>query len=262
MYVVDLDHAASTPLLPEAWEAMRPYALERAGNPASSHRLGRAARQGLEDARERIAACLDAEPGEVVFTSGATEANNLAVRGRDGFLTSTIEHPSILGPISQFGFHRRFLPVDDQGVVILPSGQPHRGPATLMLVNHETGAIQPVAEFVRWLGDDVPVHCDAAAAVGKIKISFRSLDVATLTASAHKFHGPKGIGVLLVRRGTRIRPQLLGGHQQNGRRPGTESAYLAVGMAVALEWATRSLSQHYEHVSGLRRRLLELLAAA
>jgi cysteine desulfurase len=301
MHALDLDHAASTPLLPEAWEAMRPFALERSGNPASSHRLGRAARQGLEDARERIAACLGAEPDEVVFTSGATEANNLAVRGladAGAVLVSTIEHPSVLEPIANLGRPIAPLPVDAAGVAQVPATLPgDLGLGTLMLVNHETGAIQPVADLVRRLADyyerrglsppgrlnptvstssaginpaarqsrlldTLPIHCDAAAAVGKIPVRFRELGISTLTASAHKFHGPKGVGVLLVRRGTRLGPQLFGGHQQQGRRPGTEPVWLAVGMAVALEWACRSLERHREHVARLRSRLLDRLAAA
>ena len=268
MHVVDLDHAASTPLLPEAWEAMRPYALERAGNPASSHRLGRAARQGLEEARERIAVCLGAEPGEVVFTSGATEANNLALRGladAGSIFVSPIEHPCVLEPIAKLGRPIVSLPVDAHGVAVVPPAFPaNLGLATLMLVNHETGAIQPVEELVRRLDGGTPVHCDAAAAIGKIPVSFRTLGVTTLTASAHKFHGPKGVGAALLGPGARPRlvPQLFGGHQQQGRRPGTESACLAVGMAVALEWACRSLQRHHEHVTRLRSRLLERLAAA
>ena len=265
MHVVDLDHAASTPLLPEAWEAMRPYALERAGNPASSHRLGRLARQGLEEARERIAACLDAEPDEVVFTSGATEANNLAILGLaecGSVLASPIEHPSVLEPIAKI--HRPIvtLPVDESGVAVLGLGamSDDLGLMTLMLVNHETGAIQPAAELVRRF--DGPVHCDAAAAVGKIDVGFRKLGVATLTASAHKFHGPKGVGVLLVRRGVRLTPQLHGGHQQQGRRPGTEAACLAVGMATALEWACRNREKHHDYIARLRARFLDQLAAA
>jgi cysteine desulfurase len=266
MHVVDLDHAASTPLLPEAWEAMRPFALDRAGNPASSHRLGRSARQGLEDARERIAACLGAEPDEVVFTSGATEANNLALRGLANagpILVSPIEHPSVLEPIAKLGRPIVELPVDAAGIAKLPATLPDDlGLATLMLVNHETGVIQPVADLVRRLAGRVPIHCDAAAAVGKIPIRFRDLGVTTLTASAHKAYGPKGVGVLLVRHGTRLAPQLFGGHQQQGRRPGTEPAWLAVGMAVALDWACRSLERHHEHVAQLRARLLERLAGA
>ncbi|HEX3315044.1 MAG TPA: aminotransferase class V-fold PLP-dependent enzyme, partial [Gemmataceae bacterium] len=196
MHVVDLDHAASTPLLPEAWEAMRPYALERAGNPASSHRLGRAARQGLEESRERIAVCLNAEPGEVVFTSGATEANNLALRGladAGSILVSPIEHPCVLEPIAKLGRTIVPLPVDSTGGAVLPAELPmDLGLATLMLVNHETGAIQPLQDLVRRLAGRTPIHCDAAAAIGKIDVSFPALGVTTLTASAHKFHGPKG----------------------------------------------------------------------
>jgi cysteine desulfurase len=265
---VYLDHAASTPLLPTAWEAMRPYALEHAGNPASSHAAGRAARRALEDARECVAACLGAEPGEVVFTSGATEANNLALFGLAtappaSVIVSDIEHPSVLEPVNRLverGWRRETPSVDAAGVTRLPNAADVRL-ATLMLVNHETGAVQPVRELAARL-PGVSVHCDAAAAVGKLPIRFHELGVATLTLSAHKFHGPKGIGVLLVRRGTRLEPQLFGGHQQHGKRPGTESAFLAVGLATALGWACDHLSVHAAHVLRLRERFLSGLTAA
>ena len=276
MHVVDLDHAASTPLLPEAWEAMRPYALERAGNPASSHRLGRAARQGLEEARERIAACLDAEPGEVVFTSGATEANNLALRGladAGSILVSPIEHPSVLEPIARLGRPIVPLLVDAGGVARSCRRSSRRISAWKATPDArrqpaETGAIQPVENLVRrtrkW-PDARSTSAMPRRPIGKIEVSASAQPRASrrLTASAaHKFHGPKGVGVLLVRNGTRLVPQLFGGHQQQGRRPGTESVCLAVGMATALEWACRSLQRHHEHVTRLRSRLLERRLAA
>ncbi|MSR54630.1 MAG: cysteine desulfurase [Gemmataceae bacterium] len=232
--MIYLDHAATTPMLPEAWEAMRPFATENFGNPASAHGAGRKARQSLEDARERIALCLDASAEEVVFTSGATEANNLAIFGLAGsppghILSSPIEHPCVVEPLKQLAA-RGFT------VSYLPESVPNPRLVVAMLVNHETGAI---TEYSVLSTQYSVLHCDAAQAVGKIAVSFRRLGATTLSLSAHKFGGPKGIGALFVKKGTHLVPQLFGGHQQQGRRPGTEAVVLAVGMATALEIATR-----------------------
>ena len=221
-------------MLPEAWEAMRPFACENFGNPASAHAVGRKARQALEDARERIALCLDASAEEVVFTSGATEANNLAIFGLAGsppghILSSPMEHPCVVEPLRQLAA-RRFT------VSYLPENVPNPRLVVAMLVNHETGAS---TEYSVLSTQYSVLHCDAAQAVGKIPVSFRKLGATTLSLSAHKFGGPKGIGALLVKKGTQLVPQLFGGHQQQGRRPGTEPVALAVGMATALEIATR-----------------------
>jgi cysteine desulfurase len=269
MTPIYLDHNATTPLLPAAWEAMQPYYFLRFGNPASSHAFGRHARKGLEDARERIAALLDAQPDEVLFTSGATEANNLAIFGLVGpspgsIASSAIEHPSVVEPIRQLlgkGYTRCDLPVPVDGCIDPDAavfGADIRL-AAVMLANHETGAIQPVEALVRRLGGRAPFHCDAAAAAGKMPISFRKLGVTSLTISGHKFHGPLGIGALLVRRNARLHPLLFGGHQQNSKRPGTESAALAVGMATALEWSLRNLDAHRTQLLELRRRFLDHL---
>lgn len=269
MEPIYLDANASTPLLPPVLEAMTPYFLEASGNPASSHAAGRAARRALEDARERIAALLGAHPDEVVFTSGATEANNLALLGlpsdpqRPGMLASGLEHPCVLEPLQRLqaaGRPLEMVPVSSEGQVQLPRTLPeHVGLATLMLANHETGVLQPVAELADRGGAGVLLHCDAAAAVGKMGVSFRDLGVATLAACAHKFHGPKGIGLLLVRRGLRLRPLLHGGHQQQGTRPGTEPVPLAVGMARALELAVEALEGTRQHVLQLHGTFLQLL---
>lgn len=244
--MIYLDHASTTPMLPDVWEAMRPYAVEHFGNPASAHSIGRKARQALEDARESIAHCLDASPDEVIFTSGATEANNLAIFGLAGsppghILSSPIEHPCVLEPLKQLAT-RRFdvthLPVARDGIVSVDASRPRL--AVAMLVNHETGAIQPYSA----LGNQYSVlHCDAAQAVGKIPVSFRDLGVTSLSLSAHKFGGPKGIGALLLKKGTQFFSQMFGGHQQQGRRPGTEPVALAVGMAEALGIAAKSMEE-------------------
>jgi cysteine desulfurase len=264
---IDLDANATTPVLPAVWEAMRPWMLGDHGNPASAHRLGARARRALEEARDTIARLLGAEPREVILTSGATESNNLAISGlvpeRGGHvLVSPIEHPSVLEPIRRLQDRHEtgYLKVDAHGVIDPESAasQLRKDTALVaaMLVNHETGAVQPVASLVQLIGDGVPVHCDAAQAIGKLRVHFHNLGPATLSLSAHKLHGPPGIGVLLVRRGVTLRPLFHGGHQQQGTRPGTEPVALAVGLACALEAAHREMSERTRKVSRLRELLL------
>jgi cysteine desulfurase len=281
MDCIYLDNNATTPLLPSVWESMRPYLIETFGNPASAHTTGRKARRALEDSRESIATNLGAEPDEVIFTSGATEANNLALFGLCGdppahVLTSPIEHPSVLEPLRQLadnGFALDLLPVDARGSVDAASMVNHLLPDTrlvsVMLANHETGTVQPIRSVAESLstsevsrGTTAPrFHCDATQAAGKIRVHFHDLGVDTLSLSAHKFHGPKGIGALLLRRGVRLRPRTWGGHQQQGRRPGTEPVALAVGFACALDCACREMNDRLAHVRRLRERLLAQLHA-
>lgn len=277
--VIDLDRNATMPVLADAAAAM---AAAPQGNPASAHRLGRKARQALEHSRETIAALLGAHPDEVIITSGATEANNLAVRaggvcprmdspesgGRPlRVIASPLEHPCVLEPLKQLaahGFALDWLSVSPRGIVQIPnldpSGSDAPAFATVMLVNHETGAIQPVRDIAVSL-PGVPVHCDAAQAVGKIPVHFHHLEVTSLSVSAHKFGGPKGVGVLLLKRGTPWQPLMFGGHQQQGRRPGTEPVPLVVGMAVALYSVIRNLDANRVHLEALRARLWERLQA-
>ena len=264
-----LDHNATTTLLPEALEAMRPFLTGPPGNPASSHRCGRRARLALEDAREQIAGLCDAHADEVVFTSGATEANNLALFGLAppapaAIVTSAIEHPCVMEPVRQLaGYEHVLLPTTFAGCVDLErTAFPERtGLVSVMLANHETGAVQPVAALVERLAGRAPFHCDAAAAAGKMAIAFHRLGVTALSFSGHKLHGPPGIGVLLLKRGAKLRPLLWGGHQQQGRRPGTEPVALAVGLATALAWCERNRTQHHVKVVMLRQRFLERLEA-
>jgi cysteine desulfurase len=271
-----LDNNATTPMLPAVWEAMRPYLTDIHGNPASAHQVGRRSRQGLEGAREKTAFLLDADADEVIFTSGATEANNLGIFGLAAespghIICSPIEHPCVVEPVrslAERGFTLDWLPVDATGVVRVEA-LPDRLRADtrllcVMLANHETGAVQPIADCRSWIADcgrPIHLHCDAAQAVGKIAVRFHELEVSTLSLSAHKFHGPKGIGALLVRLGTKLRPLLLGGHQQRGRRPGTEPVALAVGLATALEIAERERVGRWARVQELRTRLLDYLHA-
>ncbi len=271
MDCIYLDNNATTPLSPVAAEAMRPYLTEVFGNPASAHSAGRRVRRALEDARESVAHQLDAHPDEVLFTSGATEANNLALFGLCGepptrLLASPIEHPSVAEPLRQLsaaGFTLDTLPVDARGRVPVDAFADALRPDTrlvaVMLANHETGVVQPVRALAEACKGRALFHCDAVQAAGKIAVHFHELGVDTLSISAHKFHGPVGIGALLVRRGVQLRPRTWGGHQQQGRRPGTEPVALAVGLAAALDCACRERDQRLAHVRQLRERFLDRL---
>jgi cysteine desulfurase len=268
-----LDNNATTPLVPAVWEAMRPFLTDVYGNPASAHRAGRRARQALEDAREQTAAVLGAHADEVLFTSGATEANNLALFGLAGeapghVISSPIEHPSVLEPLHRLaerGFAIGWLPVDAAGVVraetLAGLLRTETRLVSVMLANNETGALQPVRELCAAVGGDVAFHCDAVQAVGKLPVPFHDLGVTALTLSAHKFHGPKGVGALLLRRGAKLRPQLWGGHQQRGKRPGTEPVALAVGLTAALQQWQREHETRWADVLRLRERFLARLRA-
>jgi cysteine desulfurase len=244
-----LDANATTSLDADVFEAMRPYFLTP-GNAESRHSFGRAVRRGLEEAKDTVARILQAEPSEVIFTSGGTEANNLAIFGLAGAeispghaVYSPIEHPAIAEPVCRLesaGFTVDRVSVNSQGLVdaaVMASRITEETRfATLMLANNETGAIQPVAELVQLINSrGVRVHTDAVQAVGRIPVRFHDLGVATLAASAHKFHGPVGCGLLLVRNGVRLGSRLFGGGQQQGRRPGTVAVALAVGLATALQ---------------------------
>jgi cysteine desulfurase len=251
--VIYLDCNSTTPIDPRVAEAVAECYAAGYGNPASPHQLGRQARRVLESAREGVASILGADltgrnADRVIFTSGGTEANNLAIRGLAGsepgrVIVSTIEHSSTIGAaasLQQTGFEICQLPVTTDGVVdpgrlteLLVS---ETRLVSVMYGNNETGVVQPVAELAsvcRQAG--VAMHTDAVQVAGKLPIHFRELGVDSLSVSAHKFHGPVGVGAVLLRHGVRLDPILFGGKQQSGLRPGTESVALAVGMYRALE---------------------------
>lgn len=246
--VIDLDHNATTRPHPDVIDAMDRAWRDAYGNPGSRHALGRHARRALEDARESVAAILNVPPQAVVFTSGGTEASNLAILGLTAGRRGTValpagEHPATEETVRHLvaqGWSRCELPLNPDGrldVDALPSF-----PwdcirlATLLLAHNETGVIQNVAPLAALCREHhVPLHVDAVQAVGKIDVDFRALDAATLALGAHKFHGPRGIGALIIRDGVQLAPAAFGGHQEAGRRPGTECVPLAVGMARALE---------------------------
>ncbi len=247
-----LDHAATTPVRGEVRAAMEPFFGPTFGNPSSAHRWGRAARAALDEARERVAHTLGARPDEIVFTSGGTESDNLAILGawrarrdpaRAAVVSSTIEHKAVLGAVHQAadeGAEQRLLPVDAHGRVDLgaPTIDCDVAVCSVMWVNNETGVVQPVATIAdRARASGAVFHTDAVQAFGKIDIDVSTLPIDLLTISGHKIGAPKGVGALYVRRGTPLAPLLHGGTQDRGRRPGTENVAYAVALATAAELA-------------------------
>lgn len=262
--VIDLDANATTRTLPAVAECVARHLCDTGGNPGSRHVLGRKARRVLETSRESIAHILGAEPDEVLFTSGGTEANNLAVcglpRGSKGMIAlSPGEHPSVheaCTVMQQRGWTLHRFPVDSHGRVIAEAPWPEVKLACVLWGHNETGVLQDVpaiSDLCRSHG--VPLHLDAVQVVGKLPVNFRETGATTLSFGAHKFHGPRGIGGLLLRKGTRLTPQLVGGFQEHGKRAGTEPVALIAGMALALELCQRDQAARFETLTNLRDRL-------
>jgi cysteine desulfurase len=285
---VYLDHAATTPMRPEAVEAMTEQ-LRRTGNASSLHGSGRAARRVVEESRERIAAVLGARPGEVVFTSGGTEADNVAVKGifwsrrdedpaRRRVLTTEIEHHAVLDPLEwleeQEGAVGEYLPVDHAGRLDVDRlrRSVEGAPGTVALVsvmwaNNEVGTVQPVADVVAAAHEHgIPVHSDAVQAVGAVPVDFGASGLDALTLTAHKLGGPYGVGALVVRRDLSPTPLLHGGGQERRIRSGTIDVPAIVGFAVAVEAAVKQQADHAARVAALRddlvRRVLEVVPDA
>ena len=267
-----LDHAATTPVREEVFEAMKPFYGPRFGNPSSTHRWGREARAALDEARERVGRCLGARPDEICFTSGGTEADNLAIlgawralkaKGRIAVVTTPIEHKAILGAVHQAaheGAEERFLDMTPDGVIDPASFDElvdeQVAVCSMMWVNNEIGSIQAVPELSAKAKErGVMVHTDAVQAFGKVTIDAQTQQFDFLTISGHKFGAPKGIGALFIRRGTHIEPLMHGGTQDRGRRPGTENVAAAVGLARAAELTLAECEAHCARIRKLRDRL-------
>ena len=276
--VIYLDHAATTPLRPEALEAMLPFLTAHWANPSSPYEPGRQARAALEQARETVAACLGATPQEIVFTSGGTESDNQALvgavlaapPGRRHVITTAIEHHAILHTCryleERHGVDVTYLPVDRTGLVdpdaVLAALRPETVLVSVMLANNEVGTIEPVAEIARLARSrGVLLHTDAVQAVGAIPVDVEALGVDLLSLSAHKFGGPRGVGALYVRRGTALDALVHGGSQEAGLRAGTENVAGAAGLAAALHRAARELSDSMAHCRALRDQLIERVLA-
>ncbi|MFA0733948.1 MAG: hypothetical protein OGMRLDGQ_000448 [Candidatus Fervidibacter sp.] len=269
-----LDYAATTPLDPRVLEAMLPYMTERFGNPNSIHSFGREARLAIDEAREKIAQLLNCQPSEIVFTSGGTESDNLALRGvaeayrqkGNHIITTAIEHHAVLRTckaLEDMGFSVTYLPVDEHGLVspeqVAEAVNERTILVSVMHANNEIGTIEPVAEIVKAVKEkrpDILVHTDAVQTVGHISVDIQELGVDLLSFSAHKFYGPKGVGGLFIRKGVRLVPQLTGGGQERNRRSGTENVAGIVGMAKALEIAIAEMSNELPRLQSLRDELI------
>ena len=267
-----LDHAATTPVRAEVVAAMEPFYGPRFGNPSSTHRWGREARAALDEARERIAHTMGAQPDEVCFTSGGTEGDNLAIlgpwralraQGRRAVVTSPIEHKAVLGAVHQAareGADERFVKMSGDGTVERTSFDAlvtaDVALCTLMWVNNEIGVVQPIPELAGAAkARGVVFHTDAVQAFGKIAIDARTQPFDLLTMSGHKIGAPKGIGAIYIRRDTPLEPLMHGGAQDRGRRPGTENVAAAVGLARAAELAVAEREEEWSRLETLRDRL-------
>ena len=271
---VYMDANATTPLLPEVLEAMQPYFVERFGNASSVHSFGQQARGAVEQARIKVAALLHCRPAEIVFTSGGTESDNLALFGAskpgDHVITTTIEHHAVLHAAEQLeksGREVTFIPVDDNGVIdpedVRRALRPNTRLISVMMANNETGAIQPVEAIGAIAAEaGVQFHTDAVQAAGKLPMDVAKIGCNMLSISGHKIHAPQGTGVLFVRKDTKIEPLMYGGTHERQRRAGTENLAGIVGLGKATEIAARSLEDgSTQHIAGLRDRLQnEILA--
>ncbi len=267
------DYNATTPVLPPVRQAMLPFLGESFGNPGSGHAWGLSAQRAVEQAREQVARLLGAEPGEIIFTSCATESDNLALGGilepGDHLVTSAVEHPAIteyLPVLRERGVEVALAPVDDQGRISLEAVRrlctPRTRLVSVMLANNETGTIQPVAEIAAWARKrGILVHSDAAQAVGKIPVDVGELGVDLLTVAGHKLYAPKGVGALYLRRGVELKPLLHGGGQERGLRPGTENVPHLVGLGRACALARQDLEQEMARQRDLGRRFITGLEA-
>jgi cysteine desulfurase len=268
--MIYLDHNATTRLHPEVLRIMEPYLKEQFGNASSSYRLGREAKIALEKSRKKVADCLGAKSQEIIFTGGGTESDNLAIRGTARILrtkgshiiTSGIEHHAVLKTcedLEKEGFRVTYLPVNADGQVdpddVLKNIGKNTILITIMAANNETGVIKPISEIgtiARQKG--IIFHTDAVQAVGKISVHVENLSVDLLSVSAHKFHGPKGVGALYIRDQTPLSPVLTGGHHEHNLRAGTENIPGIVGLAEALSIANRNQSATVQTLSNLRDR--------
>lgn len=268
---VYLDYNSTTPIHPEVSKAMLPYYEEIFGNPSSIHQFGQQARNAIEEAREKVAEFIDAEPEEIVFTSGGTEADNSAIKGTAyanktkgrHIVTSSIEHHAVLNPckyLEKNGFKVTYLPVDKYGLInpdeLKKAITKETILITIMHANNEVGTIEPIAEIGKIAKEKgILFHTDAVQSVGKIPVNVNDLNVDLLSLSGHKIYGPKGIGVLYIRKGTRIQPLIHGGHHEKNRRAGTENVPGIVGIGKAMEIAKDTMEKELIHLTDLRNRL-------
>ena len=277
--MIYLDHAATTPLAPEVFEVMRPHLLETVGNPSSTHAAGRAARAAVEIAREQVATAIGASPLEIIFTGGGTESDNAAVKGiacaaRDAgrgahVVTTAIEHHAVLdaaGSLRELGFEVTFVQPQADGVVtaddVLAAVRTDTALVSVMAANNEIGTVQPLATIGPALRErGVPLHTDAVQALGRTDLDWNGWGLTAMSLSAHKFNGPKGVGVLALRRDAAITPLLHGGGQERGIRSGTLNTAGIAGCGAAAALTTANAPHEIARLRRLRDRLAEALLA-
>lgn len=270
MNIVYMDNNATTRVADEVFEAMVPYFREYYGNPSSMHTFGSQVANKINAAREQVADCLGASPSEIIFTSCGTESNNTAVRGalnahgdKNHIITTKVEHPAILNLckyLSKHGCEVTELNVDQNGMLDLgelrDSIRDNTALVTIMYANNETGVIFPIEEIGKVVKErGVTFHCDAVQAVGKIPINLSGSAIDLLSISGHKLHAPKGVGILYARKGVRLSPLLIGGHQERNKRAGTENVPYIVGIARACQLAKDSIGEEQTKVKYLRDKL-------
>lgn len=268
MNTIYLDNNATTKTDEEVVKAMMPYLLENYGNPSSIYKIGRENRKAVEESREKIAQILNCEPNEIYFTSGGSESDNTAIRGiaysyknkGNHIIASKIEHSAVLETCKQLekeGFEVSYIGVNENGIINLEelknAIKPTTTLITIMFANNEIGTVEPIEEIGKIAKEnDIILHTDAVQAVGSIKIDVKKLNIDSLSLSAHKFYGPKGIGVLYVRKGIKFNKFINGGHQERNKRAGTENVAGIVGLAKAMELAYRDLEDHNKKIKELR----------
>ncbi|MBM4140465.1 MAG: cysteine desulfurase NifS, partial [Nitrospira sp.] len=270
MKPIYLDNNATTAVAPEVLDEMLPYLRELYGNPSSMHTFGGQLHRKIEEARAKVAALLGAEPEEIIFTSCGTESDNTAIMsGIESYLqkkhiiTTRVEHPAVLNfskHLARKGYRVTFLPVDSKGRLdlgaLLKSLDENTAIVSIMYANNETGVIFPIPEISEILRErKILFHTDAIQAVGKIPVDLKKLPVDMLSLSGHKLHAPKGVGALYVRKGTRFYPYIIGGHQERGRRAGTENVASIIGLGKACELARENLEKEVSYLSKLRDKL-------
>src|SRR5260221_3782244 len=274
MHRVYLDNNATTPVLPEVFEAMRPFYLEQFGNASSIHHYGQHARAAVEKARASVAALLNARPAEIVFTSGGTEADNLGIFGLvqrgDHVITSTVEHSAVTNTckrLEQIGCEVTFVPVNARGEIypgnVEAALRQNTRLITIMMANNETGVIQPVEEIGKIAQEaDVFFHTDAVQAAGKVTIDVQKIACDALSISGHKIHAPQGTGALYIKKGTLIQPQIYGGSHERQRRAGTENLPGIVGLGKAAEIAKQRLDGGPAEMAAMGGRLQDAVLNA
>ena len=271
MKKIYMDHNATTPLHPEALDAMLPFLKDNFGNPSSIHWAGRGVKKYIDEAREKVANLLNADPSEIVFTGGGSEGDNLAIKGvvnvlkkkSNHIITTQVEHPAVLTTcqyMEKRGCKVTYLPVDHDGMIDLDDLRDSITKKTvlisIMYANNETGTLFPIKEVGEIAADNgIVFHTDAVQAVGKIPVDVKDLNVDLLSLSGHKLYGPKGIGCLYVKEGRSLVPLIHGGHQEGGRRAGTENIPGIVGLGKACEIANRDMKSQLKRIAKLRDRL-------